>query len=187
MKDKILEIKKRAEKQMSEWNFPNEHYIEAQGALMVCNELLADEPAGQVGEKEIEKQLLDRFGFTDEGVNAENQLKIFSFIEWYKSKQDKEHSEKLSAFQIWEKRQKENLSDEEYRRLLFANNVIIKKQQSDKGAKEWLEVNYKEFVLHCKATFRNLPFFHEMLQKYAEQYHKSQVRDELIKDRKSVV
>ena len=40
MREKILEIKKRAEKQLKEWNYPNEHYIEAQGALMVCDELL---------------------------------------------------------------------------------------------------------------------------------------------------
>ena len=40
MKSKIIEIKKRAEKQLKEWNYPNEHYIEAKGALMVCNELL---------------------------------------------------------------------------------------------------------------------------------------------------
>jgi hypothetical protein len=40
MEKQILGIKARAEKQMSEWNYPNEHYIEAQGSLMVCNELL---------------------------------------------------------------------------------------------------------------------------------------------------
>jgi len=37
--------------------------------------------------KEIEKQLLDRFGFTSDGVDAENQLKIFSFMDWLKSQQ----------------------------------------------------------------------------------------------------
>ena len=34
---------------------------------------------------DIEKQLLDRFGFTEDGINAENQLKIFSFMGWLKS------------------------------------------------------------------------------------------------------
>jgi len=43
MKDKIIKIKNRVEKIMKEWNFPNEHYIEVQGALMVCNELLEQE------------------------------------------------------------------------------------------------------------------------------------------------
>lgn len=38
--DKIKEIKMRAEKIQKEWNFPNEHYIEATGAIMVCDELL---------------------------------------------------------------------------------------------------------------------------------------------------
>jgi len=42
MKDKrIIELKKRATKIQSEWNYPNEHYIEATGAIMVCDELLA--------------------------------------------------------------------------------------------------------------------------------------------------
>ena len=36
--------------------------------------------------KEIEKELLDRFGFIDEGVDAENQFKIFSFMTWFKSR-----------------------------------------------------------------------------------------------------
>lgn len=31
---------------------------------------------------EIRRQLLNRFGFIDGGVDAENQLKIFSFMEW---------------------------------------------------------------------------------------------------------
>ena len=39
-----------------------------------------------VGNKEIEKELLDRFGFIDEGVDAENQFKIFSFMTWLKSR-----------------------------------------------------------------------------------------------------
>ena len=53
MKDKIIEIKKRAEKQLKEWNYPNEHYIEAQGALMVCNELLEQQPDKENKEKYI--------------------------------------------------------------------------------------------------------------------------------------
>ena len=40
MKDKIIEIKSRAEQLLKEWNYPNEHYIEATGMLMVCDELL---------------------------------------------------------------------------------------------------------------------------------------------------
>ena len=34
---------------------------------------------------DIEKQLLDKFGFTEDGIDAENQLKIFSFMDWLKS------------------------------------------------------------------------------------------------------
>lgn len=40
MKDKIIEIRDRAEIMLGEWNYPNEHYIEATAVIKVCNELL---------------------------------------------------------------------------------------------------------------------------------------------------
>ena len=57
MKDKILEIKARAEKQLAEWNYPNEHYIEATGALMVCNELLESAELSQL--IDLRKELIE--------------------------------------------------------------------------------------------------------------------------------
>jgi len=55
MKEKIVEIKSRAEQLLKEWNYPNEHYIEATGMLMVCDELLTalkseSEPRGETAD-----------------------------------------------------------------------------------------------------------------------------------------
>jgi len=42
----------------------------------------------EINHNEIKKQLLNRFGFTEDGgVDAENQLKIFSFMDWFKQYQ----------------------------------------------------------------------------------------------------
>ena len=40
----------------------------------------------QPGTAGVEKKLLDLFGFIDGGVDAENQVKIFKFMDWYKSR-----------------------------------------------------------------------------------------------------
>jgi len=38
-----------------------------------------------LSEEQIEKKLLDLFGFIEDGIDAENQLKIFSFMDWIKT------------------------------------------------------------------------------------------------------
>lgn len=201
MKEKILEIKQRAEKQMSEWNFPNEHYIEAQGALMVCEELLADEPDGEVGDEEpreskrpepikftytkqeIENQLID-FGnwylrlikvTTDknERFNIENRDIIWSFLRgdnyklWWEKLgfyNDKEHSEKTYKHNIGSTTNFTTESEQQPNKTFNAKIGHI------------LDVNLQlDMPRPIKAKMKVV---REVVELF-EQYHKSQVRDEI--------
>jgi hypothetical protein len=52
------------------------------------NESKPEKPK-ELSDEKIKKQLLKRFGFTEDGVDAENQVKIFSFMDWYRDRLNK--------------------------------------------------------------------------------------------------
>ena len=57
--------------------------IEKWEAAGLMTQSLPNPNPNLIMKEEIEKQLLKRFGFTKDGaIDAEAQLKIFSFIEW---------------------------------------------------------------------------------------------------------
>ena len=59
------------------------------------------------------------------------------------------------------------------------SQIIQPEQQPKDGAgqsaEEWLKENYHEFILHCNATGRSLPFFCNMLEAYAPQKMQSKL------------
>lgn len=64
-------------KQMPECDPHGGHYVAA----------FVEIPNDEDGLHPIEKELLDRFGFTKDGaIDCKAQLKIFSFMDWYKNR-----------------------------------------------------------------------------------------------------
>ena len=63
-----------------------------------------------------------------------------------------------------------------YRIFDYANDLekyiesltALKSESEPRGetAEEWLKKNYSEFIIHCNATGRSIPFFAKMLEEY---------------------
>jgi len=70
-KERVIEIKKRAEKVRDTWDYPNEYYLEAIGGIMVCDELLKltdSEPVSPDKDKPIQRNKCNhefKYGFDD--------------------------------------------------------------------------------------------------------------------------
>ena len=57
----------------------------------------------------------------------------------------------------------------QFKSELAALDKEIEQGEQRMSAEEWLREKYPEFIIHCKATHRRLPFFTKMLEQYASQ------------------
>jgi hypothetical protein len=49
------------------------------------------------------------------------------------------------------------------------------------SAEEWLNENYREFIIHCKNTGRSIEFFSKMIQSYHNQFTSQQEENGITK------
>jgi hypothetical protein len=74
--------------------------------------------------------------------------------------------EKTKKHAIWQKEMLDKAFENFKIELLASEKEQPVSEQS--SAEEWLFKNYNEFTIHCKNTGRSLPFFHKMLEEYAQ-------------------
>ena len=91
--DKLIEIKNTGTKEfqcyqvlLGEEEFCLTNDIKKANKIKSMLTALESKSVDQPGTAGVEKKLLDLFGFIDGGVDAENQVKIFKFMDWYKSR-----------------------------------------------------------------------------------------------------
>ena len=86
-----------------------------------------------------------KYGTTTNGASFRDA--IMWYEEYLKSLSNPEAEKKLTAYQVWKKVKKENLSKAEYKQLLIDNDILIPSTPEEKETKQLMDCSGE--VLNC--------------------------------------